>query len=31
MTVLYFARLAFVLVLVVLAAALLALAARERT
>jgi hypothetical protein len=30
MTVLYFARLAFVLVLVVLAAALLALAARER-
>jgi hypothetical protein len=30
MTGLYFARLAFVLVLVVLAAALLALAARER-
>jgi hypothetical protein len=30
MTVLYFARLAFVLVLVVLAAAMLALAARER-
>jgi hypothetical protein len=30
MTALYFARLAFVLVLVVLAAALLALAARER-
>ena len=30
MTVLYFARLAFVLVLVVLAATLLALAARER-
>jgi hypothetical protein len=30
MTVLYFARLAFVLVLVALAAALLALAARER-
>ena len=30
MTALYFARLAFVLVLVILAAALLALAARER-
>jgi hypothetical protein len=30
MTVLYFARLAFVLALVLLAAALLALAARER-
>lgn len=30
MTALYFARLAFVVVLVVLAAALLALAARER-
>jgi hypothetical protein len=30
MTVLYFARLAFVLVLVLLAATLLALAARER-
>jgi len=30
MTVLYFARLAFVLVLVILAATLLALAARER-